>query len=269
MYHSTHLTMPQTHPRNPQTSKKVVKPQPKPKATHNKGAWKTKTSATIPDASNVLQSFENGTQETVLQFATVASESFIQRCIQTSCIIDIIVKGSSQQPVTPQPSCQNPQSAGPSWTGQQVAFDLTPGPAPGPLSTNTLTPNQHASLWLQSPSDNHQMQTVNPFLSAAGETPSPPSPENFGYVFQSPLMPLRPLGSLRCARASYSSRPPSPTTPHCNHGHSPPQAEPHSTWPQLPFTGPAGNWHGKYAKDLDPFFEDDQSGDRQVCILCQ
>ena len=77
-----HLTMPQTHPRNPQTSKKVVKPQPKPKATRNKGARKTKTPATIPDASNVLQSFENGTQETVLQFATVASESFIQRCIQ-------------------------------------------------------------------------------------------------------------------------------------------------------------------------------------------
>ena len=102
------------------------------------------------------------------------------------------------------------------------------------------------------------MQTVNPFLSATGETPSAPSPENLRYVFQSPLTPSRPPGSVRCARASYSSRPPSPTTPHHDHGHSPPRAGPHSTRPQLTFMGPAGNRHGKYAKDLDPFFKDDQ-----------
>ena len=77
MYHSKHLTMPQTRSKNPQTPKKVIKPRPQPKAPHNKGAPKTKTPATTVDVSNVLQSFENGAQETVLQFATVTSELFI------------------------------------------------------------------------------------------------------------------------------------------------------------------------------------------------
>ena len=186
--------------------------------------------------------------------------------ICTSCVIDIIGKGSSQQPITPQQDSQTPHTAAPPRTGQHVAFDLTPGPAPS--NTNTLTPNHRDSPWLNSPSDRHT-DTLNPFLSASVQTPSAPSPENFTYVFQSPLTLSRPPGSVTWARTSHTNQPPSPTIPHHNHGCSPPRAGPHSTRSWSPLSGPADHRHRKIVKDLDPFFEDDQSGYRQACKLCQ
>ena len=138
-----------------------------------------------------------------------------------------------------------------------VAFDLTPAPAP----PDNPTPNQCASPWLNSPSD------PNPFTP--GHTKNISSAEDFTYVFWSPLTPSRPTQQLSTSRQTpAASRLDSPVTPHYNHGCGTPQAGPHSRRSRSPPIGPAGNKHGKEAKDVQPFFELDETGERKICLLC-
>ena len=66
------LPMPlQTCSQKPQTPKKTAKPNPKPRATH-KAASATKTPAkkkSIAVPSEVMQAYENGSQEITLRFS--------------------------------------------------------------------------------------------------------------------------------------------------------------------------------------------------------
>ena len=153
--------------------------------------------------------------------------------------------------------------AGPSTplqSNRHVMFDLTPAPI-------NLTPNQHDSPWLNSPSDARPSSSYIPF---APDNISD-STEIFDYVFQSPFTLSRPPGSAQSQQKSITT-PNSPLHPHRNHGckdHSP-RAGPHSPNQQSQSpSGPAGNQHGKETSDVQPFFSDESKTDRRICKLCQ
>ena len=109
---------------------------------------------------------------------------------------------------------------------RHVAFDLTPAPN----HSGNLTPNQHSSPWLHSPSEPLQPLTFDSLTPnvTSSHTPQNASPEDFDYVFQSPLTPSKPPGSVSRTITSRLSAI-SLTTPHQNHGRCSPRARPHST----------------------------------------
>ena len=162
------------------------------------------------------------------------------------------------------------QPSTPQWSERCVVFDLTPVPSVD------ITPNQRDSPWLHSPSD-ARPSSLDPFVPNA----DPPnatdnSPENFDYIFQSPLSPIKPPGSKQSQRKSFQipSTPTTPSRPHRNHGrqNSMPQAGPHSPNQKSPHSlskNATGNRHRKEASDVTPFFSEGTESDRRVCKLCQ
>ena len=161
-------------------------------ANEAKAEPKAKSSVKIPSkkkvtvASQVTKAFENGLQEITLEFpgaGKIVNQLFeVQKQISTLCIGDFWLPAIP----TPNNCLQLPllnrnqdQPSTLQWSEWPVVFDLTPVPSVD------ITPNQQ-----DSPS------SLDPFAPNA----DPPnatdnSPENFHYVFQSPLSPSKPPSS--------------------------------------------------------------------------
>ena len=163
-----------------------------------KSSVKTPSKKKVTVASQVTKAFENGSKEITFEFpgaGKIVDQLFeVQKQVSTLCIGDFwlpaiptpnnhlqlpLLNQNQDQPSTPQRS------------EQHVVFDLTPVPSVD------ITPNQRDSPWLHSPSD-AQPSSLDLFAPNA----DPPnatdnSPENFHYVFQSPLSPSKPPGSKR------------------------------------------------------------------------
>ena len=230
-----------------------------------KAASKKKVNPTVK-SKNVTKTFKNGSKEITLEFPVVGKS--INQLIFLSQLLMLRI-GELNLPSTPTPNHHKLPSfdqnsdqaiAGPSTPHQSnrhVAFDLTPAAPPV-----DLTPNQCDSPWLNSPSD-ARPSSSDVFLT---NNLPPDTPENFNYVFQSPLTPSRPPGSVRSRQQPFTT-PETPSSPHHNHGHEDCPYGPNQTASRSPSSGPAGNRRGKEASDVQPFFSEET--DRRVCKLCQ
>lgn len=179
-------------------------------------------------------------------------------------------QGELPQSTTPIPVNQAAQATSLHQTDQHVTFDLSPSPAPHHLAISPLTNVPHHGLI---PLLTH----IHPYLTLL----HPPL-----FIYQVLLQITKSLPMYFSHHWPQWSTPPgltrqsgrqalctnallSPDIPHLNHGHSTPQAGPHHTRSKSSLPGPAGSQCRKKTNDLDPFFEDDQTGKSFVgkCIL--
>ena len=242
-----------------------------------KSLVKTPSKKKVTVASQVTKAFKNGSKEITLEFlgaGKIVDQLFeVQKQVSTLCIGDFWLPAIP----TPNNHLQLPllnwnqdQPSTPQWSEWCVVFDLTPVPSVD------ITSNQQDSPWLHLPLDAQpsSLDTFAPNADPPNATDN--SPENFNYVFQSPLSPSKPPSSKWSQQKSVQipSTPTTPSHPHHNHGHqdSIPWAGPHSpNWksPHSPLKNHRGNQHGKEARDVAPFFSERTESDRQVCKLCQ
>ena len=229
----------------------------------------------------VTKDFENGSKEITLQFPGPGEiiNFEVREHYQTLCVGDL------QLPTTPTPNHhvhlpllnqnqdQTMETVTPQRSERRVTFDLTPIP---PVN---ITPNQRDSPWLHSPSDAQSLGS-DPFAPNADQPDTAANtPENFNYVFLSPLSPTKPPGPTRSQQKStrIPSTPSTPSHPHHNHGYqdfapqvgAPSPNEKSSNISFSPLKGSAGNQHRREAHDVVPFFSEEAESDRRICKLCQ